>query len=208
MTNIKKSIKRNYQSWSGSLKEKRNDDVMDFTEYIKDHEKRALEQRKLDRMEKRQTKLNLIKDGLEEQQTKRHLSASSRQHHNMRNARSVKYRPDEMSKQAGENIHPDGTADAGTNNKKLVLREPLEIFVDGPFGSPSSNITRAEHAVLIGTGIGREHFNVNFTKVCVKVSRHSPPSSSPSCTDTGATRSTVPSVTTPGPITTPATCST
>ena len=155
VTNIKKSIKRNYQSWSGSLKEKRNDDVVDFTEYIKDHEKRALEQRKLDRMEKRQTKLNLINDGLEEHQTKRHLSASSRQHHNMRNARSVKYRPDEMSKQAGENIHPDGTADAGTNNKKLVLREPLEIFVDGPFGSPSSNITRAEHAVLIGTGIGR-----------------------------------------------------
>ena len=27
-------------------------------------------------------------------------------------------------------------------------------MVDGPFGSPSSNIYRAEHAVLIGTGIG------------------------------------------------------
>jgi len=32
--------------------------------------------------------------------------------------------------------------------------KPLEIFVDGPFGSPSSNIYRAEHAVLVGTGIG------------------------------------------------------
>jgi len=30
----------------------------------------------------------------------------------------------------------------------------LEVFVDGPFGSPSSNIYRAEHAVLVGTGIG------------------------------------------------------
>ena len=30
----------------------------------------------------------------------------------------------------------------------------LDIFVDGPFGSPSSNIYRAEHAVLVGTGIG------------------------------------------------------
>jgi hypothetical protein len=30
----------------------------------------------------------------------------------------------------------------------------LEVHVDGPFGSPSSNIYRAEHAVLIGTGIG------------------------------------------------------
>ena len=27
-------------------------------------------------------------------------------------------------------------------------------MVDGPFGSPSSNIYRAEHAVLVGTGIG------------------------------------------------------
>jgi hypothetical protein len=30
----------------------------------------------------------------------------------------------------------------------------LEIFIDGPFGAPSSNIFRAEHAVLIGSGIG------------------------------------------------------
>ncbi len=35
-----------------------------------------------------------------------------------------------------------------------MLKKPLEIFVDGPFGAPSSNIFRAEHAVLIGTGIG------------------------------------------------------
>ena len=34
------------------------------------------------------------------------------------------------------------------------LEKPLEIYLDGPFGSPSSNIYRAEHAVLICTGIG------------------------------------------------------
>ena len=34
------------------------------------------------------------------------------------------------------------------------LEKPLDIYIDGPFGSPSSNIYRAEHAVLIGTGIG------------------------------------------------------
>ena len=34
------------------------------------------------------------------------------------------------------------------------LEKPLEIYLDGPFGSPSSNIHRAEHAVLICTGIG------------------------------------------------------
>ncbi|XP_018347473.1 PREDICTED: NADPH oxidase 5 [Trachymyrmex septentrionalis] len=30
----------------------------------------------------------------------------------------------------------------------------LEIFLDGPYGAPSSHIFRAQHAVLIGTGIG------------------------------------------------------
>ena len=37
---------------------------------------------------------------------------------------------------------------------KTSLEKPLDIYIDGPFGSPSSNIYRAEHAVLIGTGIG------------------------------------------------------
>ena len=40
----------------------------------------------------------------------------------------------------------------GENSTRL--QKPLQVFVDGPFGSPSSNIYRAEHAVLIGTGIG------------------------------------------------------
>ena len=38
--------------------------------------------------------------------------------------------------------------------KKMTLKKPLEMYVDGPFGAPSSDIFRAEHAVLIGTGIG------------------------------------------------------
>ena len=59
----------------------------------------------------------------------------------------------------------DGTKDddfeaviPGDSKRKDVqptrLEKPLDIFIDGPFGSPSSNIYRAEHAVLIGTGIG------------------------------------------------------
>jgi predicted ferric reductase len=31
---------------------------------------------------------------------------------------------------------------------------PLEIYIDGPYGAPSSHIFRAQHAVLVGTGIG------------------------------------------------------
>ncbi|XP_015595407.1 NADPH oxidase 5 isoform X2 [Cephus cinctus] len=32
--------------------------------------------------------------------------------------------------------------------------KPLEIFLDGPYGTPSSHIFQAQHAVLIATGIG------------------------------------------------------
>lgn len=32
--------------------------------------------------------------------------------------------------------------------------KPLEIYIDGPYGAPSSHIFVAQHAILIGTGIG------------------------------------------------------
>ncbi|CAK9832938.1 NADPH oxidase 5 [Anthophora retusa] len=35
-----------------------------------------------------------------------------------------------------------------------VIEKPLEIFLDGPYGAPSSHIFQAQHAVLIATGIG------------------------------------------------------
>lgn len=35
-----------------------------------------------------------------------------------------------------------------------VVRKPLVVYMDGPFGAPSSHIFRAQHAVLIATGIG------------------------------------------------------
>ena len=40
------------------------------------------------------------------------------------------------------------------SSRHKILNTPLKIYIDGPFGSPSSNIYRAEHAVLVGTGIG------------------------------------------------------
>ncbi|XP_030377157.1 NADPH oxidase 5 isoform X2 [Scaptodrosophila lebanonensis] len=36
----------------------------------------------------------------------------------------------------------------------FAVSKPLEIFIDGPYGAPSSHIFGAQHAVLIGTGIG------------------------------------------------------
>ena len=35
----------------------------------------------------------------------------------------------------------------------------FQIYIDGPFGAPASNIFRAEHAVLVATGIGVTPFS-------------------------------------------------
>ena len=69
-----------------------------------------------------------------------------------------------------------------------AVGKPLVVYVDGPFGAPSSHIFRAHHAVLIGTGIG---------------SRPSHPSCSPSCTSTGRRGRRAPSAPTRGPPTSP-----
>ena len=69
----------------------------------------------------------------------------------MRNIKSVKYRKNSVESfsscesQVSDEIEANK---ANANNVKLA--EPFVVYVDGPFGSPSSNIYRAEHAVLIG----------------------------------------------------------
>ncbi|KAL7637589.1 UNVERIFIED_CONTAM: hypothetical protein RMT77_012317 [Armadillidium vulgare] len=37
---------------------------------------------------------------------------------------------------------------------RVNIPNPIEVYVDGPYGSPSSNIFNVNHAVLIGAGIG------------------------------------------------------
>lgn len=49
--------------------------------------------------------------------------------------------------------------DAKLNQQMSKIKSPLKIFIDGPFGAPASNIFRAEHAVLIATGIGVTPFS-------------------------------------------------
>ena len=45
--------------------------------------------------------------------------------------------------------------DVSTTSQRVAKTIPnINIFIDGPYGSPSSQIFRAEHAVLIATGIG------------------------------------------------------
>jgi predicted ferric reductase len=42
------------------------------------------------------------------------------------------------------------------NNGKFLIHLTYlnQIFIDGPYGAPSSHIFKAQHAVLVGTGIG------------------------------------------------------
>ncbi|XP_075169966.1 NADPH oxidase [Haematobia irritans] len=49
-------------------------------------------------------------------------------------------------------IPANGTTNSG--GKVTLDAGVLEIFIDGPYGAPSSHIFMAQHAVLIGTGIG------------------------------------------------------
>ena len=156
LTGLKATLKRSYNSWSETWRERKKEEqaesgLREFAEYMKEHEAQALKQRKQERMKKRESKLNQIKSELE---SHKEVKESFRKHLNMRNAKSVRYKPE-----PGLENHPSQN---GSNPRKLVLPEPLEIFVDGPFGSPSSNIYRAQHAVLIGTGIGESESDILF----------------------------------------------
>ena len=55
-----------------------------------------------------------------------------------------------------DELNPSKSAEEGNNQIALnfPVGKPLEIFIDGPYGAPSSHIFRAQHAVLVGTGIG------------------------------------------------------
>jgi len=150
MASFKTKFEDNYRKLAGSFRERerKKDGEMDFTEFKKDREVNGKEktqiERSEERMARRKTKLNLTNGGLS--------SESFNIHHNMRNVKSVRYKSMKSPREKETDIQPDDTPTS--NEKKLVLREPLEIFVDGPFGSPSSDIKEAEHAVLVGTGIG------------------------------------------------------
>ena len=39
-------------------------------------------------------------------------------------------------------------------NEFLQVNQALHVYIRGPFGAPTSRVFQAQHAVLIGTGIG------------------------------------------------------
>jgi len=109
---------------------------------------KSIEERSKERMEKKQNKLQ---EGvfMNRASTKvRYLS--------IRQPKIVEYDSKDSvdEKDIQVVVHNDSKSTQKDIGKKAQLEKPLEIFIDGPFGSPSSNIFRAEHAVLIGTGIG------------------------------------------------------
>ena len=77
----------------------------------------------------------------EEMIKQQRIISSFRKHITMRDTKSIKYKKTE------EDVSSVGSEESkdSSDNKS----EPLEIFIDGPFGSRSSNIYRAEHAVII-----------------------------------------------------------
>ena len=74
-------------------------------------------------------------------------SGSLRRHVSMRNSRHVK-----MKNYKNNTVNQD--VEANKTENRLSFNGSLKVHVDGPFGSPSSNIFSSEHAVLISTGIG------------------------------------------------------
>jgi len=136
--------------------------------FVSSLREKTLEERKKERMEKRQEKLRrqsrddtLLSSSdhnMVDEVSKRSLA--SVRYLSMRQPKIVKYNTEEECK--SEELPQDllevvhgGNAGAFKNiGKKAHLEKPLEVYIDGPFGSPSSNIYRAEHAVLVGTNIG------------------------------------------------------
>jgi len=157
---IQGTVRKKYQSVRTIVNNSMNHEE-DADKFVNNLSPKTVEERSRERMERRQEKLRRISreenDEIMSRLTKaRYLS--------MKQPKIVKY-------DSQESLNSDKTDDLNDSGFQIVihdeskstlkqigrrthLEKPLEIYIDGPFGSPSSNIYRAEHAVLIGTGIG------------------------------------------------------
>ncbi|XP_046447189.1 NADPH oxidase 5-like [Daphnia pulex] len=70
------------------------------------------------------------------------------------------YAPESMRKKPAQFTSRNENRSAQPNSEKphsvegVHIYYPLEIAIDGPYGTPSSHIFRAQHAVLVAAGIG------------------------------------------------------
>ena len=98
--------------------------------------------------------------------------------------KSVKYRPVSSSSESSfetgvtfnvsdaNNLVVADDVEKKRRKSAVEFLEPMEVYIDGPFGSPSSNFYRAEHAVLIGTGIGITPFASILQSIMFRYWRH------------------------------------
>ena len=163
---IQGTVRKKYQSMRTIVKDTMvggaiDEDSQDFMSKL---QAKTLEERSRERMNKRQEKLRRLSSD-DCQAVRRTLSKG--RYLSMKAPKIIKYDSQE-SLSSAKSDSTELSADSGFqvvvhDNSKSTLKQigqqtrlerPLEIYIDGPFGSPSSNIYRAEHAVLIGTGIG------------------------------------------------------
>ena len=165
---IQGTVRKKYQSIREVVKDNMlgavEEEEMD-QEFMRHVQAKTIEERSKQRMQKRLEKLD--SDANEEIMRR---TVSKGRYLSMKQPKIVKYDSQE-SLSSQKSSGPGTDTDSGfqvvvhdshqhrpTPKKKFGqqtrLEKPLEIYIDGPFGSPSSNIYRAEHAVLIGTGIG------------------------------------------------------
>ncbi|BES91416.1 NADHypothetical protein oxidase [Nesidiocoris tenuis] len=102
-------------------------------------------------------------------------------------AMSILNRQDTAIIRSLEHAAEEGRASPATTNSHESVKarssinypvgKPLEIYLDGPYGAPSSHIFRAQHAVLIATGIGVTPFASILQSIMLRYwkARHSCP---------------------------------
>ena len=163
---IQGTVRKKYQSMRTIVKDTMVGSIdEDDQAFMSKLQAKTLEERSRERMHKRQEKLRRLSSDDNQEVMRRTLTKG--RYLSMKAPKIIKYDSQE-SLSSDKTDATDISADSGfqvvvhDNNKSTLkqigqqtrLEQPLEIYIDGPFGSPSSNIYRAEHAVLVGTGIG------------------------------------------------------
>merc|ERR1711915_688699 len=161
---IQGTVRRKYQSVRTIVDSTiiHNDEYEDSDNFAKNLPVKSMEERSRERMERRQEKLRRISREENDEIMSRALTRG--RYLSMKQPKIVKYDSEESleSEKTFESndsgiqvvIHDASKSTLKQIGQQAHLEKPLEIYIDGPFGSPSSNIYRAEHAVLIGTNIG------------------------------------------------------
>lgn len=164
LSKIQGTVRRKYKSVKGfadKVVHSNPEGEVDEENFAGHLKQKTLEERRQERMEKRQARFAKQEQSKESMDAISRRSLASVRYISMRQPKIVKYDSSNslMSEDGQMEDHNLNTITVHDGHKSKLgvptrLEKPLEIYVDGPFGSPSSNIYRAEHAVLVGTGIG------------------------------------------------------